>query len=157
MAQIKTQIKTLDNTIFILYINTNKILGVYSMKLNYWKPNIAGGKIKLTVHRSGNMGFSKPAIERMHIDETNYVKLATNAQDTKDNNLYLLITNKEDENSLKVNKAGDYYYLNTKSFFNEMNIDYKKKKLIYDVVEVNYEGETIYKLIKREIERKKTN
>ena len=125
------------------------------MKLNYWKPALGGGKVKLTVHRSGNMGFSRPAIEKMQIDENSYMKLATNAEDSRDNNLYLLISKKEDEDSLKVNKAGNYYYLNTKSFFNERNIDYRKKKLIYDVVEINYEGQTIYKLIKREIERRK--
>lgn len=125
------------------------------MKLSYWKPALGSGKIKLTVHRNGNMGFSNPAIERMKIDEKSYVKIATNSEDPKDNSLYLVISNEEDENSLKVNKAGNYYYLNTKSLFNEMNIDYKKKKLIYDVVEIKYDGETLYKLIKREIERKK--
>ena len=125
------------------------------MKLNYWKPALGSGKIKLTVHRNGNMGFSNPAIEKMQIDEKSYVKIATNAEDLRDNNLYLILSDENDENSLKVNKAGNYYYLNTKSFFNEKNIDYKKKKLIYDVVEINYEGKTIYKLIKREIERKR--
>ncbi|MGD8305320.1 MAG: hypothetical protein PVF17_01580 [Ignavibacteria bacterium] len=125
------------------------------MKLNYWKPAMASGKVKLTVHKNGNMGFSNPAVAKMQIDETSYMKIATNAEDPRDNNLYLILSVENDENSLKVNKAGNYYYLNTKSFFNEKNIDYKKKKLIYDVVEINYEGSTIYKLIKREIERKK--
>ena len=125
------------------------------MKLKYWKPAISAGKVKLTVHRNGNMGFSSGAIQKMELDETKYIKIATNADDTRDNNLYLIISEEDDENSLKVNKAGNYYYLNTKSFFNEMNIDYKKKKLIYDVVELKYEGQQIYKLVKREVERKK--
>ncbi|MCU7492379.1 MAG: hypothetical protein HF312_13370 [Ignavibacteria bacterium] len=125
------------------------------MKINFWKPALATGIIKLTVHRDGNMGFSSGAVKKLNIDEKSYVKIGTNGSDTRDSNLYLMHTNDFDENALKVNKAGDYYYLNTKSFFNELNIDYTKKKLVYDIVEMDYDGNTIYKLIRRELERKK--
>ncbi|MGD8779749.1 MAG: hypothetical protein PVH88_12400 [Ignavibacteria bacterium] len=125
------------------------------MKLNFWKPTLSSSKIKATVHQNGNIGFSNGATQKLQIDETKYLKIGINEEDPKDNNLYVLITDENDENGLKVNKAGNYYYLNTKSFFNEHKVDYKKKKIVYDIAELNIDGQMIYKFVKREIERKK--
>ena len=61
------------------------------------------------------------------------------------------------ENSLKVNKAGRYYYLSTRNFFNEKGLDYRANKIIYDIVEEEYKGNQIFKLIGRVKDRKKIN
>jgi len=124
------------------------------MKIEFWKPTLATGQIKATIHRSGNLGFSFAATQKMEINEKSYVKLGINKEDSKDNNLYLVLTKENDENAIKVNKAGKYYYLNTKSFFNELGIDYINKKIIYDIAEIQLDFGTVYKLIKREIVRK---
>lgn len=124
------------------------------MKLKYWKPTTTG-IVKATIHRSGKLGFSQAAINKLEINESTYVKLAINESDVKDTNLYLKVVNELDGESLKVNKAGNYFYLSTRDFFNEYGIDYRKKKIIYDIVEMEYEGEKLFKLIKREKERSK--
>jgi hypothetical protein len=125
------------------------------MELEFWKPTASTSTVKLTVHKNGNMGFSSGAVDKMQINEKKYVKIGTNRADKRDNNLYLVLTAEKDDNALKVNKAGNYFYLNTTVFFNELNIEYKKKKLIYDIVELEVEDKIIYKLIRREIDRKK--
>lgn len=124
------------------------------MKIDFWKPTISSGQIKATIHQSGNLGFSSMAVQKLKINENGYVKIGTNSEDARDSNLYMVITNKDDDNALKVNKAGNYYYLNTKSFFNENGIDYIRKKIIYDIVELNIDSNIIYKFIKRELARK---
>jgi len=124
------------------------------MKLKYWTPTTTG-IVKATIHRSGKLGFSQAAINKLEVNESTYVKLAINESDIKDTNLYLKVANELDGESLKVNKAGNYFYLSTRDFFNEYGIDYRKKKIIYDIVEMVYEGEKLFKLIKREKERSK--
>ena len=128
--------------------------GKIEMKLKYWKPTTTG-IVKATIHKSGKLGFSRSAISRLKLNQDTYAKLAINESDSKDTNLYLLIVKEIDGETLKVNKAGEYYYLNTKDFFNEWGIDFRKKRIIYDIVDIEYEGNKIFKLIKREKERTK--
>lgn len=124
------------------------------MKLKIWKPTISEGVVKATIHRSGKLGFSKPAIEKISITDNTYIKIATNAENSKDDSLYILISQESDENSIKVKRAGEYYYLNTKDFFNHLGVDYRNKTIIYDIIETELEGEKMYKLIRREMDRK---
>jgi len=60
-----------------------------------------------------------------------------------------------DDETFKINKAGVYYYLNTKNLFDELNLDYLRKKIIYDIQEIRNDDIDLYKLNKREIVRKK--
>jgi len=124
------------------------------MKLKYWKPTRTG-IAKATIHQSGKLGFSQAAINLLKVDKNSYIKIATNAEDKKDTNLYILITKVMDDESLKVNKAGEYFYLNTKDFFNELGLDYRRKRIIYDIVEIKTGEQVIYKFIRRESDRKK--
>jgi len=125
------------------------------MKVNFWKPTTPMGTIKATIHKSGKLGFSQAAIEKLQIDENSYVMIGTNKDDRSDEAVYLLIAGEPGEMSLKVNKAGQYYYLNTKDFFNENKIDFYRKKIIYDIVDVSEAEEKLFRLIPREIDRKK--
>ena len=125
------------------------------MKINFWKPITSTEGAKATIHKSGKLGFSRSAQEKMQINDNTYFKIGT-SENSRDENLYLVKAQREDENSIKASKAGDYYYLNTRVLFDELNIDYKRKKIIYDIIEVDYENIVVYKLIKREIERKKS-
>jgi|WetSurMetagenome_2_1015567.scaffolds.fasta_scaffold341310_1 hypothetical protein len=109
---------------------------------------------KATIHLSGKMGFSQSAIMKLHLNESKYVSFALNDEDKKDQNLYMMIVNEKEDDTLKINKAGNYYYINARNIFEELNIDFKRKNVIFDIKEIEYEGENIYKLIRREIDRK---
>lgn len=124
------------------------------MKLKFWKPTLTG-IAKATIHRSGKLGFSRAAISLMKLNEKSHIKLATNEESKNDTNLYLLVANNIDEESLKVNKAGQYYYINTKDFFNLIGLNYIKMKIIFDIVEMNDHDQKLYKLVRREKDRKK--
>lgn len=125
------------------------------MKINYWKPTISTGIVKATIHQSGKLGFSKAAIERMTLNQNKYIMIGTNKESKEDKSIYLRFASESDENAVKVNKAGQYFYLNTKDFFNEIGVDYKKKSVIYDIVEIIDGNIKLFKLIPRERDRKK--
>lgn len=123
------------------------------MDISFWKPTT--GVIKATIHKSGKLGFSQLAIEKLGLDRNIYVMIGTNKENKKDDSIYLMITEEGNEMAMKANKAGQYFYLNTKDFFNELGIDYKRKTVIFDIVDISEVDTKIYKLIPREKDRKK--
>lgn len=126
------------------------------MKILFFKPTITTGNIKCTIHKNGKLGFSRQAIYKLKISDNNYAKIGINAENKSEKNLYLIIQGHKDEETFKINKAGDYYYINTKYLFDELHIDYSRKKIIFDIQEIKTNGNTIYRLNKREVERKRS-
>jgi len=125
------------------------------MEINFWKPTTSIGIVKATIHKSGKLGFSQAAIDKLELTQNTYLMIGTNKENKKDNNIYLVISRESNELAIKVNKAGDYYYLNTKDFFNEISVDFKNKSIIYDIVDISTEQDRLYKLIPREKDRKR--
>jgi len=125
------------------------------MKLKFIRPQSQSGTAKCTIHKNGKLGFSQAAVDRLNIKENTYVKIAVNEEDTSDVNLYMLVVENESNDTFKISKAGNYFYVNTKLLFDELQVDYKKKKIIYDIVEIEHEGEKIYKLVRRMLDRNK--
>ena len=80
--------------------------GIIEMKLKYWKPTTTG-IVKAAIHKSGKLGFSQSAIDKLGLNQDTYVKLAVNEGDSKDTNLYLVIAKEIDGETLKDNKAGE--------------------------------------------------
>jgi len=125
------------------------------MKLKKIKPPDISGQLKATIHVTGKLGFSIGAIKAMNIGDNNYIQIAQNSENQDDDNLYVFLTKKPDEETMKINKAGNYYYVNTKALFDSLEIDYRRKKIMFDIIEIEYEGERVFKLVRREKDRKK--
>ena len=126
------------------------------MKIRYYIPKAIAGKVKCTIHQNGKMGFSRQAINKLSLDINRYAKIGFNEEDENDKALYLKIQGHQDEDAYKINKAGEYFYLNTKYLFDDLNIDYVRKKIIYDIQEIEIEEDVVYRLNKRELTRKKS-
>lgn len=153
MKQIETRmLRELD----ILRL-TDRIFGKRSnkMRIKFIAPKVMRGKVKCAVHQNGKLGFSQAAIKMLGIDNSYYAKIGINEEDANDDSLYMLLSQQGDEESFKINKAGNYFYLNTRNLFDELRIDYKENKIIYDIEEITHEGRTLYKLNMRIIERNK--
>jgi hypothetical protein len=125
------------------------------MKLKFIKAEDLDRNAKATVHTSGKLGFSSDAMGLLGLDENKYIAFATNEEDVNDENLYAVVYGSTQEGAFKISKAGEYFYVNTKSMFEALGIDYKNVKIIYDIVKTQYEGDTIFKMLKREIKKKK--
>lgn len=120
------------------------------LKLKFFDSSSSYGTIKATIHKTGKLGFSTGANKYMKLKYFKNFKIARNESDMNDDSLYLLPLEIGDENSYKLSKAGNYYYINIKSILKEMNIDYQKESIIYDIEKMEYEDSHIFRLTKRE-------
>lgn len=125
------------------------------MALKFFKAKDLDSKSKVTIHKNGRLGFNSNAQRKMFISERMFIKIAPTDNFENDGSLYLVTITLEDEETFNISRAGDYYYANTKPLFDHLGIDYENLKVIYDIFDDEYEGERVFKLIKREIERKK--
>ena len=123
------------------------------MKIQFLKPVVAYSNIKATIHINGKMGFSKSAIKKFDLEDGKFAKIGVNTEDESDENLYVIFKNFDDGESLKIHKAGQYYYINSKPLFDSLKLDYKNKKIIYDVEDFEYSNIKMYKFVKRELDR----
>lgn len=124
------------------------------MKLKFIKSEDIDKNVKCAIHKTGKLGFSSNAIDKLSLSTDKTVSIAINDVDKEDENLYVVVNDKAQESAFKLSKAGDYFYINTKALFDSLGIDYRNEKIIYDIVDFEYEGEKMYKLIKRVIKKK---
>ena len=126
------------------------------MKLYFIKPQEIERNIKATVHKSGKIGFTIEASNKLHLNESKSIAIATNVDDDTDENLYIKVLDRIDNEAFKLGKAGDYFYINTKLLLDKLNIDYNnsEKTIMYDIFEDVYDNEEIYILKKREVLKK---
>lgn len=108
-------------------------------------------KLKATIHSSGRLGFTSDTADKLNLSEHTYIKFAKD--DEIEGELYLVIVNQEDEDSFKVVKSGNYYYLPTTSMFQSFGFDFKKYNIMFDLVRMAELDELVsgkvYKLNKR--------
>lgn len=124
------------------------------MKLIFVNASNFNQNLKCTIHKSGKLGFSEAAIKKLDFINNRFVKIATNEEDQTEKNLYLQVQQSSDEFCFAANKAGRYYYINTKSFFDNLGVDYRGQSVIYDIVEIKYEDQKLFKLIRRDKPKK---
>jgi len=125
------------------------------LKLKFIKSQDIDKNVKCSVHKTGKLGFSSSAIDKLQLTTDKTIAIAVNEDDKEDENLYVMINENSENDGFKISKAGDYYYVNTKALFDNIGVDYRNKKIIYDIVDFEYEGDKYYKLIKREVKNNK--
>lgn len=119
-----------------------------NMELKFFSPSENTSIAKVTVHRSGKMGFSKGAAELLQIDKKKYCKFGVN----EENKLFIVMFERSDDSTFNIAKAGEYYYVTARSLLNDMGIDYKSKDtFIFDLVKT--EQNNIYRMDKRVIKK----
>lgn len=124
------------------------------MNIEYFNADELDRNIKCSIHKSGKIGFSGNAIEKLHIGDNKSVSIGSKKDEEGYDVLYMRINKNEIDGAFPINKAGEYYYINTKNLFDKLGIDYRKEKIIYDIVKLENGDENIYKLIKRVIGRR---
>lgn len=110
-------------------------------------------KLKATVHKSGKLGFTDAAAKELGFGSKSepFVKFAQDEEDPSI--LYLINTKEGDADSFRVNKAGNYYYVNTRLMFDALSIDYIKETVIFDMIRISDEEDGIFKMNKRTAKR----
>lgn len=111
-------------------------------------------KLRAAIHASGKLGFTEATSKELGF-EAGLEHFVQFAQDSENPSiLYLINGTSDDGDSFKVCKSGMYYYVNTKMMFDSLEIDYVGKSVIYDMARVQDEEKEIYKMVKRELDRK---
>lgn len=128
-----------------------------SMRLNFHKPQSNRLPSKATIHRSGKLGFSSEAEKMLELGTEKSLKIATNADDPEDDNLYVMVLETIENDSFSLKKAGQYFYINGKQLFEDLKVDFKKDKIIYDIEEFVLDGQTLFKFNKRVVKNKKND
>lgn len=126
------------------------------MKLRYYNANEYSTKLKVTVQRTGKLGFTRQTADALGFSKKadNFIIIATDEESEGD--LYLINGAPSGEHPFRVNKAGDYYYANTAALLDEIGIDYKDTSttIIFDLIKVKDETLDLYKMNKRIIKKK---
>ncbi|AQW89707.1 hypothetical protein [Elizabethkingia anophelis] len=118
------------------------------MELKFIKPKENASIAKITVHKTGKLGFSRGAAELLKITENKFCKFGISEQ----NELFIVMCKENDGETFGIAKAGDYYYVTAKSLLNDLDIDYKTKDtIIFDVIDIK--DDKIFKLIQRIIKK----
>ena len=107
--------------------------------------------LKVTIQKSGKLGFSAPTAEELGIDVDTYAKFFMDDENPKSP---IVVFNKtKDEDSFKANKSGDYYSLTTTVLFDSLGFDFKKQSIICDLKrEEEYDsfvGGKAYRIVSR--------
>lgn len=112
---------------------------------------------KGTVHKSGKLGFNSDAAQMMDLSGDEVFCVAYDDEEGPDGDLYLLSENPKapERSCIEVARAGDYYHLNLRRFFERYDIDYERYKIIYDVVDSDTSG-VEYRLDRREDVKERT-
>lgn len=107
--------------------------------------------LKVTIQRSGKLGFSAPTAEALGIDTNTYAKFYMD--DENPMSPVVVFSKNKDDDSFKANKSGDYYSLSTSILFESLGFDFKKQNIICDLKreeEVDaLVGGTAYRLVSR--------
>lgn len=115
------------------------------MEIEFVKANFSKTKPKATIHMTGKLGFNTEASNLM--DLSNKGSFLIGKDKNNEDKLYLLES--DSEGSVKIAKAGEYYYLNAGNVFELMELDYRLFTIMFDVSLDKYNDKDIYVLNKR--------
>jgi len=127
------------------------------IEIDFFKPKESDRNAKVTVHKTGKLGFSKSASDIMDLANRRYCKIGKDTNGEGNKVLYMVVQTNKDEYSYKISKAGNYFYLKAKQLLIDLGVNYQddNSTVIYDIVPVNLEEKEYFKLTKRVIEKRK--
>lgn len=110
-----------------------------------------GVNLKATIQATGKLGFPKTTSDILGFATKKYIKFAQ----SEEKELYIVVSDSEDEDAFKLTISSGYYSLNTKGLFDALNFDYKSKTIIFDLQRIaSFDkelGGEVYKMNYREI------
>ena len=127
------------------------------MNLDFFKPKETTGAYKVTVHKTGKLGFSKSASHLLNLKDNKYCKIGRNLEENESHTLYMVVCESKDDYTYNISKAGNYYYIKANQLLTDLNIDYKNEEItvIFDIEKKVIEDSEVFKLIKRIIDKRK--
>ena len=127
------------------------------MKLSIYSAKNYCTKLKVTVQKTGKLGFTADTATSLHLTPNSYVKIARDEEQSDD--LYMIVCSEADEDGFKVNFNSGYYSLPTTMLLKELGLDYTRFTIIFDLSRDSSldkdAGGMVYKMSKRVNSKKK--
>lgn len=98
------------------------------MELKILQPK-KGGRLKITLQKTGKFGFSAYADELFNLEEKKWAKFGSDDK----GNWYIKVQAVEEESCFKIAKAGLYYYINMSDHIIEMGLK-KGDSIIFNLI-----------------------
>jgi hypothetical protein len=112
-------------------------------------------KLKATIQSSGRLSFTEKTSKELQFANGFHVKFLF---DNESKELFMAKVGGEDEDAFEVRTSGSYFYVATKRLFDELEYDYRKKNIMFDLVRkpaLDEEvGGEVYKMNKRTLPRR---
>lgn len=115
-----------------------------------------GVSLKATIQGTGKLGFTAGTAKVMKLGEHSHVHFARMKE--QPGMLYMALMTEADDDGFRVLMSGGYYYLNTKSLFDALGVDYRTQTVIYDLTRMEEGDEALggkaYRMEPRVLPRK---
>ena len=107
---------------------------------------------KACIQKNGRLGFTREGAELLGLSAN--VTILFSVIPTGD--LAAVICDENEPRGFKVQKAGNYYYIRMKNFFDSQGLDYEEKRVAYDISETPeiYQGKRVFKFKRGIYERR---
>ena len=107
---------------------------------------------KASIQRNGRLGFTGEAAKLLCLQEGLTMLFST----MSNGDLAAVVCDASESRGFRVQKAGDYFYIRMKNFFDSQNLDYIKKRVAYDISETpeRYQDKVVYKFTRGIYERR---
>lgn len=125
------------------------------MQIEFFNAQRLRGSMKATVHNTGRLNFGYSAELGLGLNIAKSLKIGRAEDYHKEGVLYIVVGNKEEAGSFAILKQGAYYYASTRNLFDLLGEDYRKRKVVFDIEQETLDGQKVFKLKRRTIERKK--
>jgi hypothetical protein len=128
------------------------------MKIKFFTVADLDRNLKATIHRSGKLGFTKDAADKLQLKASTSANIGMNEEDPSDEKLYMVFYDNPVSGSFRVVKAGSYFYLSTKPLFDTLKYDYLNESISFDITrESQFEGQPVYALKRRKMKTKQSD
>jgi hypothetical protein len=106
---------------------------------------------RASIHKNGKLGFNSDAAEFMELESGKSFSVGVGKGGVEKMLVLLPYQDQDpDESHIDTARAGDYYYLNLRNFFDMQDVPYERMRVKYDIEETDYDGRTAYVLSQRD-------
>lgn len=127
------------------------------MKLSKMKASDFSAKLKVTIQKTGKLGFSGFTASQLGLDTNTYVSIYKD--DDAPKSPILVCTKQESKEAFRAHESNGYFSLSTSALFDKLGFDYKTSNIICDLkrepaADEFVEGEA-YRLVARQEKKKR--
>ena len=107
---------------------------------------------KATVQFNGRLSFTMEAGKVMGLSDDKSIVIFS---DPESDDLGAVISVKDDPEAFVLKKCGPYFYLSFRNYLRQANLDYKRKKIIYDITQLEdkIDGKPLFRFECRMLDR----